>query len=122
MAEPKFTHLRLSSSGDVVIVELTTTDIQGPKLALELGSELQQVLVQDWAKFLVVDFRKVTYLSSTGFAVLFKLVSEARKKGIEVKLCGMDGAVELGAGIVGLDKVTQILDTREAAIKAFTTA
>src|SRR5580692_10227993 len=93
----EFAHIQLSSVGDVVLIELITKDIQGIKLAQELGTELQHVVAQDWAKRLLVDFGKVTYLSSTGFAVLFRVGTEARKKGIEVKFCGMDGAVELGA-------------------------
>ena len=119
MSHPEFTHIRLSSIGDVVLIELITADIQGPKLAIELGGELQQVLAQEWAKQLLVDFRKVTYFSSTGFAVLFRLATEAKKKGIEVKFCGMDGAVAMGASIVGLEKVTEIHETRAAALKAF---
>ena len=119
MSEPKFQHIRLSMVDDVVLIEMTTTDVQGPKLAQEVGTELQQVLAQEWAKRLLVDFQKVTYLSSTGFAVLFRLVSEARKKGVNVKLCGMDGGVELGATIVGLDKVTEIHDTRASVLESF---
>ncbi len=119
MSHPEFTHIRLSSIGDVVLVELITADIQGPKLAIELGGELQQVLAQDWAKRLLVDFKKVTYFSSTGFAVLFKLATEAKKKGVDVKFCAMDGAVAMGASIVGLEKVAEIHETQAAALKAF---
>jgi anti-sigma B factor antagonist len=119
MTHPDFDHIQLSMVDDVVLIELTTPDIQGPTLAIELGTELQQVLAQAWAKRLLVDFQKVTYLSSTGFAVLFRLVTEARKKGVDVKLCGMDGGVEMGAGIVGLDKVTAIYDTQAEALESF---
>jgi anti-anti-sigma factor len=119
MSYPQFTHISLSSVGDVVLIELTTKDIQGPKLAQELGAELTQVIAQDWAKRLLLDFHKVAYFSSTGYAVLFRLVSEARKKGIDVKLCDLDGAVQLGAEIVGLDKVVQIHPTQQSALKAF---
>jgi anti-sigma B factor antagonist len=120
MSQPEFEHIRLSRVSDVVVIEVSTTNIQGPALAQQLGTELQHVLAQDWAKRLVVDLHKVTYLSSSGFAAIFRAVSEARKKGIEIKLCGMDGAVELGASIVGLDKVAEIHATAHAALKAFT--
>ena len=50
MAQTEFEHLRLSTVNDVVLIELTTEDIQGPALAEQLGTELQHVLVQDWAK------------------------------------------------------------------------
>jgi len=122
MAQTEFEHIRLSRVGDVVLIELITKDIQGPAVAQQLGTELQQVLVQDWAKWIVVEFQKVTYLSSSGFAAIFRVVKEARNKGIEIKLCGMDGAVELGANIVGLDKVAEIHETQESAFKAFNKA
>jgi anti-sigma B factor antagonist len=122
MSKPEFTHIRLSSVGDVVLVELTTKDIQGPTLAQELGGELAQVMAQDWAKRLLFDFQKVAYFSSTGFAVLFRLVTEARKKGLELKFCSLDPAVELGAQIVGLDKVAEIHLTQESALKSFASA
>jgi anti-sigma B factor antagonist len=119
MAEPAFNHIRLSTVGDVVVIELVTKDIQGPTMAQQLGTELQHVLAQDWAKRLVLDFAKVAYFSSTAYAVTFRTVLDAQKKGIEIKLCGMDGAVELGAGIVGLDKVAEIHATQKQALGAF---
>jgi anti-anti-sigma factor len=119
MSKPEFTHLNLSSVGDVVLVEIVTTNIQGPALAQELGTELSHVIAQDWAKRLLLDFRKVDYLSSTGFAVLFRVVTQAKAKGQQIKLCSMDPAVELGAGIVGLNKLVEIHQTQESALKAF---
>jgi anti-anti-sigma factor len=119
MAEPAFKHIRLSTVGDVVVIELVTTHIQVPAMAQELSTELQHVLAQDWAKRLVLDFAKVAYFSSTAYAVTFRTVLDAQKKGIEIKLCGMDGAVELGAGIVGLDKVAEIHSTLKQALEAF---
>jgi anti-anti-sigma factor len=122
MAEPKFEHIRLSSLGDVVLIELTTSNMQGPTLAQELGTELARVLAQDWAKKLLVDFKKIAYFSSTAFAVLFRLVSDARKKGVTLKFCSLEPAIELGAEIVGLPKVVEIHETQAAALKAFETA
>ena len=50
---------------------------------------------------LLLDFHKVDYFSSTGFAVLFRWSPRRGRKGIEVKFCRMNPAVELGAEIVG---------------------
>jgi anti-anti-sigma factor len=119
MPEPAFNHIRLSTVGDVVVIELVTKDIQGPTMAQQLGTELQHVLAQDWAKRLLLDFAKVAYFSSTAYAVTFRTVLDAQKRGIEIKLCGMDGAVELGASIVGLDKVAEIHTTQKQALEAF---
>ncbi len=119
MSKPEFEHIRLSSVGDVVLIELVTREIQTPAPAQQLGAELQHVLAQEWAKRLLLDFQKVTYFSSTAFAVTFRMVLDAKKKGIELKLCGMDGGLELGAGIVGLDKVVEIYSTQREALEAF---
>lgn len=119
MADADFQHLRMSMVKDVAVVEIETKDIQGPELAQELGRELGLVLAQDWAKRVVVDFRRVGYLSSTGFAAIFRLVSQARQEGREVKLCGMEHGIRLGADIVGLPKVVEIHDDEASALRAF---
>jgi anti-sigma B factor antagonist len=74
---------------------------------------------QEWARRLLVNFRRVTYVSSTGFAALFKLLSRARAEGREVKLCGMETRVRLGAEIIGLEKLVEIHDDEAAALRTF---
>ncbi len=96
MSSPDFQHLRLSMVKDVAVVEIRTRDLQGPMLAQELGTELALVAAQEWARRLLVNFRRVTYVSSTGFAALFKLLSRARAEGREVKLCGMENGRAAG--------------------------
>ena len=122
MSSPDFQHLRLSMVKDVAVVEIRTRDLQGPMLAQELGTELALVAAQEWAGRLLVDLRRVTYVGSTGFAALFKLVSRARAEGREVKLCGMETGVRLGAEIVGLQKLVEIHDDEAAALRAFARA
>ena len=119
MADADFQHLRLSMVKDVAVVEVRTRDVQGPQLAQELGHELAAVMAQDWAKRILVDFRKVAYLSSTGFAAIFKLVSRAKAEGREVKLCAMEPGIRLGAEIVGLPKVVEMHDDEASALRAF---
>jgi anti-sigma B factor antagonist len=119
MSNPDFQHIRLTMVKDIAVVEVVTRDLQGPKLAKELGAELSQVIHQDWAKRLLVNFHRNRFLSSSGFAVLFNLVNQVKATGREVKLCGMVPEIRLGAGVVGLDKVVGIHDSEDAAIAAF---
>ena len=122
MSSPNFQHLQLSMVNDVAVVEIRTRDLQGPTLAQELGTELALVAAQEWARRLLVNFRRDTSVSSTGFAVLFKLVSRALAEGREVKLCGMANGVRLGAEIVGLPKLVEIHDDEAAALRTFARA
>jgi hypothetical protein len=80
------------------------------------------VTAQEWARRLLVNFRRVTSVSSTGFAALFKLLSRARAEGREVKLCGMENGVRLGAEIIGLQKLVEIHDDEAAALRTFARA
>jgi anti-sigma B factor antagonist len=119
MTDADFQHLRMSMVKDVAVVQIQTKDIHGPQPALELGNELALVTAQDWARRVLVDFHRVAFLSSTGFAALFKLVSRAGTEGREVKLCGMEPGVRLGAEIVGLDKIVEIHPDETSALRAF---
>jgi anti-anti-sigma factor len=119
MNEADFQHIQLSMVKDVAVVEIRTKNMHGPTLAQELGAELALVTAQEWARRLLVDFRRVAFLSSTGFAVLFKLVRRAKAEGREVKFCGMEPGVRLGAEIVGLDKVAELHESEHSALAAF---
>ncbi len=77
---------------------------------------------QDWARRLVVNMKHARYLSSTGFAILFKLVKQAKDQGSNIKFCNLDPEVRIGADIIGLDKIASIYGTEQEAIKAFADA
>jgi anti-anti-sigma factor len=114
-----FQHVRLSRVKDIVVVEIVSKDLQGPTAARELGAELSLVSAQDWAKRIVLNFHGINYLSSTGFAVVFKLASRVTSLGGQVAVSNMDSGLRLGAEIVGLDKVVPIYDSEAAAIASF---
>ncbi len=122
MPDADFQHIHVSMVKDVAVVEIRTKEVHGTKPAQELGAALALVTAQDWATRLLVNFRRVGFLSSTGFAVLFKLVTRAKAEGREVKFCGMDPGVLLGAEIVGLDKIAEIHENESKALLAFVQA
>lgn len=122
MTTPELRHLRLTMVGDVALVEILTRNLQGPKVGLELGAELAQVLAQDRARRILVDFRRAAFLSSSSFAALFKLVNRARADGRLVKFCSMAPGVLAGAEVVGLPKVVEIHKDQLTGLQAFAPA
>jgi anti-anti-sigma factor len=104
---------------DIVYVEVLTKDLNGPELATELGQELAEVNSQAWATRAVVDFSSVRYMSSTGFAVLFRIVKDAKAQGHLVKLCGLHPDVRVGADILGLGHMVEIYLDDYAAFQSF---
>jgi anti-sigma B factor antagonist len=119
MPDADFQHIRVSMVKDVAVAEIRTKEVHGQKPAQELGAELALVTAQEWARRLLVDFRRVGFLSSTGFAVLFKLVTRAKAEGREVKFCAMEPGIRIGAEIVGLDKIAEIHPSESSALAAF---
>ncbi len=119
MAAPVFEHFLMSMVGDVAVVELFTEEIYSPAIAQSLGQELSRVAAQEWARRLLVNFRNVKFLNSTGFAVLFKLVKQAKDDGRVVKMCEMAEPVLLGAQIVGLNQIADVHATEAEALAAF---
>ena len=49
-------------------------------------------------------------------------MSRAKAEGREVKFCGMEPGVRLGAEIVGLDKIAEIHEDEGSALRAFAPA
>ncbi len=119
MSNVGFQHIATSMVGEVAVVEILAKELRFPQQAEELGTELTLVAGQDWAKQLLVNMKHLKYLSSTGFAILFKLVKQAKEQGRKIKFCNLDPEVRIGADIIGLDKVASLYGTEHEAIKAF---
>ncbi len=77
MSTVDFQHISTSMVGEVATVEILAKELRFPLQAQELETELTLIAGQDWAKQLLVNMKHVKYVSSTGFATLFKLVEQA---------------------------------------------
>jgi anti-sigma B factor antagonist len=119
VADPNFQHIDVTMVKDVAVVEVLTKEMHSPQLAAEFGDEVAKVSAQDWAKRLVINFKGLSFLSSTAFAMLFKLVQRAKDEGRQVKVCEMQHGVRLGAEIAGLHKLIEIYETEREALAAF---
>ncbi|MFO0892163.1 MAG: STAS domain-containing protein [Isosphaeraceae bacterium] len=121
MSNVEFQHIKTNMVGEVAVAEVLTKELRFPPQAKELGQELELVAGQDWARQFLVNMHRVKYFSSTGFAILFTLVKHARDRSTTVKFCALHPEVRIGAEIIGLDKLAEIHDTEEEALKSFST-
>lgn len=119
MSKVNLQHINATMDGEIAIVEILAKELRFPQQAQELGSELTLVAGQEWAKQLLVNMKHVKYLSSTGFAVLLKLVKQVKDQGGKLKFSNLDPEVRIGADIIGLDQVAALYETEHEAIKAF---
>jgi anti-sigma B factor antagonist len=88
----------------------TTTD--------QFNQAIQNHLDQGRTK-IIIDCRKVEYVSSLGIGSLVALQARLRKKGGEVKLAALFGVAAEAIRLVGLDKLLNIYGDLEFARQSF---
>jgi anti-anti-sigma factor len=91
-------------------LDSTTTD--------QFNQAIQNHLDQGRSK-IIIDCRKMNYLSSLGIGSLVALQARLRKKGGEVKFATLFGVAAEAIRLVGLDKVLNIYDDLEFARESF---
>lgn len=119
MVADAFKHLRLTTVGDVVRVEVTSKEIQGPDLAKEFIGELSAAVDCDGPGPILVDLGRLRYLSSMGYSALFKMVKTAKERGRPIRFCNMHEDVRVGADAVNMPLVVAIHESEAAALDAF---
>jgi anti-sigma B factor antagonist len=122
MSTPDLKLLCLRHVDGVVVIDIMSTDIQGPDRAKEFIAELMTVAEQEEGKPILVNLRRTIYFSSMGYSALFKLVKCAKERQRPVKFCNMHPDVRVGANIVGLPLVVEFYDSEESALKSFAQA
>jgi anti-sigma B factor antagonist len=113
-----FKQIRVTTLNDVVVIEILSTDVQGPERATEFSKELCAVASEESTLPILLDMRRCRYLSSMAYSALFKLVKQANERQRSVKFCNMHPDVKVGADIVGVYHVVEICDCRESALAA----
>ncbi len=122
MVAEDFKHLRLGRVGDVIRLEVTSREIQGPDLAKAFIAELTRAVEQEAIGPILLDLERVRYLSSMGYSALFKLVKCARELGRAIRFCRMHPDVRAGAVAVNLPMVVAIDEDPTSALEALAQA
>ncbi len=112
-------HFQVRLVGDVAVIEISGRELRQPEPALELGRALDEMLNREGYRRILLDFRHVEGLGSTGFAVILKLTMRVTSARGHVKVCGMRPIVRIGANIVGLDRLVEYFDDEQSALESF---
>ena len=102
----------------VVVIEFLSRAIADPSHARELGDQLRSLIRPDLPRQYVIDFKAVRTLGSTSFGEIAAFVRNVRQVGGQVKVCGLDPMVQLGATLIGLDDQVEFAASRQAAVDA----
>ncbi len=90
----------------VVVLTLQDAQITGDELADNLRDELLKVAVQTQVQHVVLDFQKVTFLSSAGFRPLLSLHRLLRQQNGKLILC------RLSPEVFEIFEVTRLIHTK----------
>jgi anti-sigma B factor antagonist len=75
-------------------------------------------LIEKKTPAIVVDLSRVSYVDSSGLAIFIDALQRVRSYGGKIALAGLRGNVRVVFEIAKLDRVFQIFDDHESAIKA----
>ncbi len=108
--------MTVETTGDVVIITLTDSYLDSNNSdAFKL--EMKPILKEN--SKMVFDISKVDFIDSTGIGTILSCLRELTTKGGDLKLYGMTKPVRVLYDLVHLDRMIDILDNREEAVKAF---
>jgi anti-sigma B factor antagonist len=104
--------------------------LDGEILAVLLGGSLNATTTEQFSqviqshldqgrKKIIIDCRKVDYISSLGLGALVALQARLRRAGGEVKLAALFGVAAEAIRMVGLDRLLGIYDDLEFARQSF---
>lgn len=102
--------------GDVTIVALNADHLDSSN-ADEFRRDLAPVL-QDCRK-LVLDLERVQSIDSRGCGVIISCLKQVSTASGDLKLCGVGETVRMVFDLIHMERICEILDTREEAVKAF---
>jgi anti-anti-sigma factor len=94
MAERPFRHLTSHTDREVLVLTITSTELRGDRLTDHLLEELRRALADvPGAPRVVLDFQRVTFLTSLGIAALLCFRRWVRERGGQLLLCGLSATI-----------------------------
>jgi anti-anti-sigma factor len=87
--------------------------------AIEADAELKNVIASG-AYQIVLNFKNLNYISSSGLRILIVALREVKKKQGDLKLACLKPQVKEILHIAGFDRLFSLYDTEDVAVKSFT--
>jgi len=102
--------------GDVVIVELKDRKILDEVSIMQIGEQLNALVLQAEAPKMVIDFTNVGHMSSSALGVLITLHKRVRERRGKLQLCCIQSAIYEIFVITRLNEIFDICQSRQEAL------
>lgn len=110
--------LKISTSGQTTVVELTPKKILDELSIMQLGQQLYALAAKDPNPRLALDFANVAHMSSSALGVLITLHKRVREKGGRMVLCNIQPAIFEIFAITRLNEIFSIHNSKQEALAA----
>ncbi|MCD4824084.1 MAG: STAS domain-containing protein [Phycisphaerae bacterium] len=107
----------ITTEQDVTVAALRVGSILDGKIIEDIGKSLYELVDEKAVRKLVVDFRTVSFLSSSMIGVLVSLHKKAVEIDGEVILCGLKPNLKKVFEITGLHKLLNFADDEKEALR-----
>ena len=118
MAE-EFTHLNVTETDAVHVVEFSDRKILEEFSIAEIGEELARIVGEAEGVKILVSFKDVEHLSSAALGMLITLNKKVGEQNGKLKLSDISPQIYEVFKITRLNKLFDIHDTAQAALKSF---
>jgi len=113
--------IRIVREESIVVVELTDEDVIEETMIQELGLSLFSLVEKQHPLRLVLDFAKVKRLSSIALGTFIRLSRRLEARGGCLRMCAMQKPVLKLFTVTKLDRVFEILEDQENALRSLLT-
>ena len=112
--------LNVREEGKVAVVTFAKSHILDQSNVQQLGDELEALVEDHNYRYILINFKGVTYLSSTVMGRLASLLKKVKERKGDVQLCGIEDDVEEIFEMLSYDKLFKIYNTEKAGVKSLT--
>jgi len=115
----EFTHLKVTETDSVHVVEFSERKILEEFSIAEIGEELARIAGKAEGVKILVSFKDVEHLSSAALGMLITLNKKVGEQNGKLKLSDISPQIYEVFKITRLNKLFDIYDTAQAALKSF---
>lgn len=116
---PTESHLRVRKAEGITHVEFVDRNILDEANIQHIGEEIATLVDADKAPKILISFANVDHLASAALGMLITIHNRMKAKNGQLRLAEIDPQIYEVFTITKLNKLFQIHDTRDSALKSF---
>lgn len=105
--------------GDVAVVSFIDARILDESSVKAIGNELEDLITKRYLLKMILDFSKVSHLSSAVIGKIIAVYKKMKAEKGEIKLCGLNPVIREVFKVTQVDKMIEVQKDTGSALKSF---